>query len=378
MSAKQLRVLQVVPSLSRAAGVARFVYNMERYHDEKRVHYDFMHHAIRDGVYMHKKRYDEELKARGCSVYPVNYAGDNLRRFMSEVHEAFEKVGSNYDIVHCHMPNSAFCVLREAELAGIKHRVLHSHLNNSSDKFLHRLRNVPLNAIGKHYATDRIACSEDAGHFLFGSQPFTVINNGIPLEQFAYSVESRERLRAELGIGHVDPVIGCVGRFVKQKNFPFAIRVFEKFHEAFPDAKMLILGDGDDRDEIEGLITSEHLLNEVILAGVREDVNELYSAMDIFFMPSLYEGLPVSAVEAQAAGLPCIYSDKVPKETDITGTGAFISLDSGIEQWAKALEVSFNRGRLEENSTLLEQRGYSAKANAELLMQHYEQLMESK
>lgn len=378
MSAKQLRVLQVVPSLSRAAGVARFVYNMERYHDEERVHYDFMHHAIRDGVYMHKKRYDEELKARGCSVYPVNYAGDNLRRFMREVHEVFEKVGPNYDIVHCHMPNSAFCVLREAELAGIKHRVLHSHLNNSSDKFLHRLRNVPLNAIGKHYATDRIACSEDAGRFLFGSQPFTVINNGIPLEQFAYSPGSRERLRAELGIGHADPVIGCVGRFVKQKNFPFAIRVFAKFHEAFPDAKMLILGDGDDRDEIEELIASEHLSNEVILAGVREDINKLYSAMDIFFMPSLYEGLPVSAVEAQAAGLPCVYSNKVPRETDITDTGAFISLDGGIEQWAEALEFSFNRGRLKENSTLLEQRGYSAKANAELLMQHYEQLMESK
>lgn len=374
MSAKQLRVLQVVPSLSRAAGVARFVYNMERYHDEERVHYDFMHHAIRDGVYMHKKRYDEELKARGCSVYPVNYAGDNLRRFMREVHEVFEKVGSNYDIVHCHMPNSAFCVLREAELAGIKHRVLHSHLNNSSDKFLHRLRNVPLNAIGKHYATDRIACSEDAGRFLFGSQPFTVINNGIPLDQFTYSLESRKQLRAELGIGNTDPVIGCVGRFVKQKNFPFAIHVFAKFHEAFPDAKMLILGDGDDRDEIEEQIASEHLLNDVILAGVREDINELYSVMDIFFMPSLYEGLPVSAVEAQASGLPCVYSNKVPKETDITGTGVFISFDDEFELWTDALENALNKGRLMNNPIALDQRGYSAETNAKILMQYYEQL----
>lgn len=375
MSAKQLRVLQVVPSLSRAAGVARFVYNMERYHDEKRVHYDFMHHAIRDGVYMHKKRYDEELKARGCFIYPVNYAGDDLRRFMREVHEVFEKVGSNYDIVHCHMPNSAFCVLREAEQAGIQHRVLHSHLNNSSDKFLHRLRNMPLNAIGKHYATDRIACSDDAGRFLFGSKPFTVINNGIPLEGFAYDLESRTRLRIELGIGETDPVVGCVGRFVKQKNFPFAIRVFAKFNEAFPDAKMLILGDGDDREELEKIIVSEHLSDAVILAGVREDVNKLYSVMDVFFMPSLYEGLPVSAVEAQAAGLPCVYSNKVPNETDITGTGAFVSLDNGVEQWANVLTAALNDGRLMENPILLERQGYSAKTNAELLMQHYEQLI---
>lgn len=375
MTNAPIRVLQVVPSLNRSAGVARVVYNWNRFHNESRVHFDFLHHSSRNGILMHNERYDEELETTGSKVYTVNYAADDLRRFMREVHEVFEKVGSSYDIVHCHMPNSAFCVLREAELAGIKHRVLHSHLNNSSDKFLHRLRNVPLNAIGKHYATDRIACSEDAGHFLFGSQPFTVINNGIPLEQFAYSLESRERLRAELGIGHIDPVIGCVGRFVKQKNFPFAIRVFAKFHEAFPDGKMLILGDGDNRDELKKTIMTEHLSDAVILAGVREDINKLYSVMDVFFMPSLYEGLPVSAVEAQAAGLPCVYSDKVPKETDITGTGAFVSLDNGVEQWVNVLTAALNGGRLMKNPILLERQGYSAKTNAELLMQHYEQLI---
>lgn len=116
----------------------------------------------------------------------------------------------------------------------------------------------------------------------------------------------------------------------------------------------------------------------VILAGVREDINKLYSVMDVFFMPSLYEGLPVSAVEAQAAGLPCMYSDNVPRETDITGTGTFLSLDADIDKWTKTLENAFNRGRLTDNPALLEQRGYSAKANAELLMQHYERLMESK
>ena len=378
MANNPIRILQVVPSLNRSAGVARVVYNWNRFHDENRVHFDFLHHSSRNGVLLHNKRYDEELKAVGSEVFTVNYAADDLKRFIREVHEVFEKVGADYDIVHCHMPNSAFCVLREAELVGIEHRVLHSHLNNSSDKFLHRLRNAPLNAIGKHYATDYIACSDDAGRFLFGSRPFTVINNGIPLEQFAYDSESRKLLRSELGIKETDPVVGCVGRFVKQKNFPFAVRVFAKFHEAFPDAKMLILGDGDDREELEGIISSEHLSNVVILAGVREDINKLYSVMDVFFMPSLYEGLPVSAVEAQAAGLPCVYSDNVPRETDITGTGTFLSLDADIDKWTKTLENAFNRGRLTDNPVLLEQRGYSAKANAELLMQHYERLMEGK
>ena len=220
MANNPIRILQVVPSLNRSAGVARVVYNWNRFHDENRVHFDFLHHSSRNGVLLHNKRYDEELKAVGSEVFTVNYAADDLKRFIREVHEVFEKVGADYDIVHCHMPNSAFCVLREAELVGIEHRVLHSHLNNSSDKFLHRLRNAPLNAIGKHYATDYIACSDDAGRFLFGSRPFTVINNGIPLEQFAYDSESRKLLRSELGIKETDPVVGCVGRLVKQANLP--------------------------------------------------------------------------------------------------------------------------------------------------------------
>lgn len=370
-----IRVLHVVPSLNRAAGVARFVRNMEQYHDEERVHYDFLHHSTRNGVYMHDRRYDEELKASGCEVFTVNYANDDLRRFMREVHEAFARVGSTYDIVHCHMPNAAFCVLREAEQCGVRNRVLHSHLNNSSDQFLHRLRNMPLNAIGKRYATDRIACSEDAGHFLFGSKPFEVINNGIPLNRFAFSFDTRVSLRAEFGIGESDYVIGCVGRFVKQKNYPFAVAVFRQILDVVPDARLVILGDGTDRTDLERSIAEAGVTNQVILPGVRTDANRFYSMFDVFLMPSLYEGLPVSAVEAQAAGLPCVYSTGVPRETDITGTGRFLELSDGPERWAQAVVEATCVGRLNDNPRLLEERGYSAEANAELLMQHYEKLM---
>ena len=372
---KQIRVLQIVPSLSRAAGVARFVYNMERYHDEERVHYDFLHHAFRNGMYMHEQRYDEELCARGCNVYHVNYAGDGLIRFINETRELLAKIGDQYDIVHCHMPNSAFCMLREARNAGVKHRIMHSHLNNSSDVFLHRLRNMPLNAIGKHYATDFIACSEDAGKYLFGSQPFTVIRNGIPLEQFLFDSDARNSLRTEMGINDNDQVIGCVGRFVKQKNFSFAVTVFAQFLKQHPTAKLIILGNGDYRTELEQTISSIAGKDSVLLPGVREDVAQFYSVFDVFFMPSLYEGLPVSAVEAQAAGLPCVYSTHVPRETDITQSGTFVDLEEDLSIWVEALEKAIDRGRLFNNSILLEQNGYSAKENAELLMQYYENLI---
>ena len=372
---KPIRVLQVVPSLNRAAGVARFAYNMDLYHDEDRVHFDYLHHSSIDGLLMHDKTYDKELQEKGSRVYLVNYASRGLSRFIEEVNTFFEEHGSEYDIVHCQMPNSAFCVLRDAKHAGVKHRILHSHLNNSSDQFLHRLRNAPLNAIGKMYATDRLACSEDAGKFLFGSKPFTVIRNGIPIEQFAYDAGINSALRAEYGIPMDAPVIGCVGRMVKQKNYPFAVKVFAQFLRKRPDAKLVFIGDGTDRAELEQAIHDEGVTSFVLLLGVREDINRLYSMLDVFFMPSLYEGLPVSCVEAQASGLPCVYSTDVPHESDITQTGLFVDRTADISQWVTALERAMNGGRLTGNPEVLSARGYSASANAEQLMRYYEQLM---
>lgn len=375
MTATPIKVLQVVPSLNRSAGVARVVYNWHQFHDEARVHFDYLHHSSRNGVLMHDARYDEELKSAGSNVYSVNYASDDFGRFSREMRQIIRDIGSDYDVVHCHMPNSAFIVLNEAQKNGVEYRILHSHLNSSSDVFLHRLRNIPLNMYGKRFANDYIACSRAAGKFLFGKKDFTVINNGILLDDFRYSDCNRDTLRTQLGIDENDVVIGCVGRFVKQKNYDFAIKLFSAYRALNRRSKLLILGDGDERRFLEELIEEEKLEDSVLLPGVRADVNQLYSVMDVFLMPSLYEGLPVSAIEAQASGLPCIYSDNVPKETDVTGSGTFLPLTAPYEEWVKKIDFYGTQGRLTENIVLLEERGYSAKANAELLMQHYEAMI---
>lgn len=378
MKNKPINILHVVPSLNRAAGVARFVYNMFLYHDECRVHYDFLHHAISNGKYMHENRYDEELQAAGCAVYTVENAGISFQKFSQEVREIFKTKGSSYDIVHCHMPNAAFYILKEAKLVSIQNRILHSHLNSSSDKLSHRIRNLPLNFIGKYYATDYLACSKEAGHFLFGRKPFTVIKNGIPLESFKYNSCIRQHLRNELSIGVNDPVIGCVGRFTKQKNFAFAIDIFKKLKNNLPNAKLIIVGDGDNRLELEQQVIALGIQDSVMMTGVREDINKIYSVFDVFLMPSLYEGLPIAAVEAQAAGLVCIYSDKVPRETDITATGHFISLSANKSEWVKALIDGIEAVRLLNNCGTLEKEGFSARFNSEYLMRYYESLIEEK
>lgn len=375
-----LRVLQALPSLSRSAGISRFVYNMTVASDESRVHYDILHQAQNDGVPHHEKRFDEELEALGHVVYRVDYAGHDFGRFVREVHAVMAEHGAGYDVVHCHMPNAAFCVLREAERAGVAHRVLHSHLNSSSDKALHRLRNVPLNAIGRRYATDNVACSEEAGRFLFGSAPFTLMRNGIPLADYAYDAAAAAELRGELGIGAGEPVVGCVGRMVPQKNYAFAVEAFAALLREVPEAHLVILG-----GEINGATTVRGSLAErarelgagerLHMPGIREDARRFYSLFDVFLMPSLYEGLPVSAVEAQAAGLPCVYSTGVPAETDIAGTGSFTPLDAGTDAWASALEAAIEGGRHPEAPSRLEAAGYSAEANAARLMEFYEGLV---
>lgn len=379
-SDKPIRVLQALPSLNKGAGVSRFVYNMTVASDESRVHYDFLHQALNNGVPIHSNRFDEELEALGHRIYRVDYAGHDLGRFVHEVKAVMADYGASYDVVHCHMPNAAFCVLREAMRAGVVHRVLHSHLNSSSDKPLHRLRNVPLNALGKRYATDHVACSEEAGRYLFGSAPFTVMHNGVPLTRYAYDACAAVELRDELGIDEGEPVVGCVGRMVPQKNYLFAVEAFAALVSEIPEAHLVILGGEYGgatlmRDALVKLSRELGVGGRVHMPGIREDAERFYSLFNVFFMPSLYEGLPVSAVEAQAAGLPCVYSTGVPVETDIAGVGSFTPLDAPKETWVAKLKAALAIGRSADAPERLKAAGYSAEANGARLMGFYEGLV---
>lgn len=370
-----IRVLQVVPSLSRSAGVSQFVHNMAVNIDEHRVVFDYLHHATLNGKPLRDCTYDQELIRHGSHVYTVSYASAGLGQFIREVGDFFDEHGHEYDIVHCHMPNSAFCVLRDAKQVGIRHRVLHSHLNSSSDNAFHRVRNAPLLALGKKYVTDGMACSEDAGRYLFGSKPFTLMRNGIAISDYEYNDSSNASLRIEFGIGNNDPVIGSVGRFVKQKNFEFGVKVFAELKRGIPNAKWVILGSGEGMSRVQKLADELGVGDSIVFPGVRTDASRFYSLFDVFFMPSLYEGLPVSAVEAQASGLRCVFSTGVPAESNITGSGRFVGLDRPSFEWTSVLADSLFRGRDHGAANKLALSGYSAEANAEKLMEFYEGLL---
>lgn len=370
-----INVLQIVPSLASDSGVTRFVLNMNRYIDRDRFHFDFFHHSSESGRLIFSNSLDDELKKEGSSVYVVSHGNTSPFEFAREATDVLGKVACKYDIAHCHVPNNAFITLRACQHSGVGVRIIHSHLNTSSDNAVHRLRNAPLIALGKRFANAYSACSDEAGRYLFGNSPFELINNGICLDDYAYSVNDREALRAELGISENAPVIGCVGRFVKQKNYSFAIDVFASYVKDVPDARMVILGGGDERRTVEDKITSLGLSGKVFLPGIRSDVARFYSVFDVFFMPSLYEGLPISAVEAQAAGLPCVFSTNVPSESDVVGNSRFVDLRSSLEDWVTALSTAIEGGRETFAGERLAKAGYSAEANADKLMEYYEGLV---
>ena len=372
---QQVRVLHVTPSLNKSSGVATFVHNMHVACDGK-IAFDYLHQAYQpDGLPIYDNTYDAELSDRGSSVYHVATPSAGIRRFISDVDAFFREHGSEYDVVHCHVANAAFCVLGDAKRAGVPVRILHSHLNTSSDKLSHRLRNAPLIAVGRRFATAYAACSEDAGKYLFGDRPFTLIRNGISIQDYVYSNERRAKKRLELGIPPNAHVVGCVGRIVEQKNHIFAVDVFSELLKTDSQALLLIVGDGVLRPTLEKRINDLGLSGKVILLGNRNDVNLLYSAMDTFFMPSLCEGLPFSAVEAQAAGLPCVYSTGVPSESDLTHTGIFLKLSDCITAWADALMRSFDTGRIVNAPAMLSMAGYSIESNAMHLMEFYNSLI---
>lgn len=377
-SSSPIRVLNIVPSLSADAGVTSYVLNMFRYRDTSRVSYDYLHHDVINGKPRHPLNYDDEFRDRGARVFTITQATSDLLAFVREARAFFREYGGKYDVVHCHMPNSAFWMLRYAADAGVRHRVLHSHLNSSSDRFMHRVRNAPLIWLGRRWATDRVACSEDAGRYLFGGKDFLTMKNGIDISRFAFDSETRASCRAELGIKPGEPVVGCVGRISPQKNFDFAVRVFGAYEAACGPARLVVIGESngvDERRKLQALVDEMGLGSSVMLLGLRNDAYRFYSLFDVFLMPSLYEGLPVSAVEAQAAGLPCVYSTGVPAETDISDTGSFTALDAPMDTWVAALSSALLGGRHLEAPKRLEAAGYSAEVNAERLMEFYERLV---
>ena len=356
-----VRILHVVTYMGRG-GLETMIMNYYRHIDRCKVQFDFLVH--RD----FRADYDDEIEALGGRIYRIQRLVPWSRNYKNEL-ENFFRAHPEYKIVHVHQDCLSAVALCAAKKCGIPVRITHSH-NSSQDKNLKYLIKIYYKRKISKFATDLFACGKEAGDWMFGGAAYRVLNNAIDAKSYAFDSEHRIKMRKELGITDDAFVVGHVGRFHPQKNHIFLLDVFAEIKKQQENAKLLLVGDGELRNEAEKKAELLGIKESVIFTGVRSDVSDLMQAMDVFAFPSVYEGLPVTLIEAQAAGLWCVVSDGVPKECDVTKLVKHISLKKEPNVWAQEILSKKDEQRPDMKEKIASM-GYDIGSNADWLQNYY-------
>ena len=323
-----IRVLHVVTYMGRG-GLETMLMNYYRNINRNKIQFDFLVH--RD----FEADYDQEILNLGGEIYRLSRLNPFSKKYLNELDQFF-KDHPEYKIVHSHLDCMAGIPLKYAKKNGIPIRIAHAHSSNQTKDKKYLLKLTFKRTIKKN-ATDLFACAQDAGIWMFGYDQFHVMNNAIDTKSYVVNNQTGKEVRQELKIPEDAFVVGHVGRFAPPKNHKFIISVFAEVLKEKTNAFLLLVGDGDLRREAEALTVELGIQDNVIFAGMRSDVNRMLQAMDVFLFPSIYEGLPLSIIEAQAAGLPCLISDKVPIECRKTDLVSQHSLNDSRSAWKNAV-----------------------------------------
>ncbi len=366
-----VRILNLFTIMNRG-GAETMVMNYYRNIDRTQVQFDFMVHREEKGAY------DDEIEALGGKIYrmPPVQPG-HFKEYKSKVAEFFNE-HKEYSVIHSHMSELGYYVFKEAKLRGIKCTVCHAHNapHFSDETLIEKAKDIVRNYF-KHrirkYTDHMFICGIEAGNWLFGeknSDKFVMMNNAVDANKFAWNPEKALQLREKFG--QKDKFVVChIGRFNSQKNHTFLIDIFKEIHKKNKDAIFLLVGAGELEEKIRQKVTTLGLDENVKFMGLRDDVNDILLASDVFLFPSLYEGLPVTLVEAQSSGIKCIISDSIPADCRITDAVETISLEKSADFWAEQV-LKYSEG-YERKNTLKEISAakFDIKENAEWLEEFY-------
>ena len=357
-----IRVLQLVTYMGRG-GLETMLMNYYRHMDHTKVQFDFLTH--RD----FEADYDKEIVAVGGQIYHLSKLNPISLSYKKELDEFFN-THKEYKVVHSHLDCMSGIPLKEAKKCHVPYRIAHAHSSNQTKDMKYPLKLIFKRNITKD-ANYLFACGDQAGKWMFNTDNFKVLNNAIDAKAYSFNFIARDSIREEFHIPNDSFVIGHVGRFMNPKNHTFIIDIFNQFHKDHPNSYLMLVGEGELKTSIQDKVRTLGLEDYVIFAGLRSDVNEVLQAMDVFLFPSLYEGLPVSIIEAQAAGLPIVASTGVTRETDITGNVTFLSLDRPAEVWARRiLDICSDFERVDMTEAV-RNAGYDIKQTAQWLQNFY-------
>lgn len=361
---KTIRVAHVIGKLN-AAGVEAVVNNYYRNIDHKKIQFDYF---IDTDSNCEPPQELIEMGARYYVIPPYQ----KLPQYLKTLIRYFKE--NDYKIVHSGMNTLAVFSLFAAWIVKVPVRINHNHSTASKGETKRNIIKYILRPFAKIFATDLCACSYYAGKWLFGKKAMergkvTVFNNAIDLDKFRFSQTERSEVRKELELEDKF-VVGHVGRFCFQKNHDKLIDIFAEIHKKLPDSVLLLVGIGELMNETKEKVERLGLSDAVLFLGVRNDVNRLYQAMDVFVLPSHYEGLPVVGVEAQGAGLPCVFSNAMTAETKMSDVTQMISLEKSSEQWAEII-LDTRKYKRSDKCEFIKAAGFDIKIEAKKLEEYY-------
>ena len=336
------RVIHIVGAMA-PGGFENFIMNIYRKMDRNQVQFDFIVHKKKDNAY------DEEIEKLGGKLFYVTRKSQNPIKNFLEIRKVVKE--NNYEIV-CRHSDSAFTVvdLLAAKLGGAKKIIMHSHSTTTGKVAIHKFFRKWM----KFVPTHRFACSQAAGQWMFGKLDFTFVPNAIDTSEYLYHADIRESMRREWRVEDKN-VYGHVGNFVYAKNHTFLLDVFEKITQKDEKAVLFLVGEGELREEIETKIKKLNLQDKVVLTGRRKDVVRFLQMFDLFLFPSVYEGLPVSMVEAQCTGLPCLISASITDEIMLTDCVKQLELKETLDVWGNTAREMLEKGKKDKRCSRQEE-----------------------
>lgn len=347
---RPVRIL-VVGMSSNRGGVESVIMNYYRRFDKDKIRLDFLSHEEHIA-------FEEELRSYGSKMYYVPAKHSDPKKYKKALNNFFRLHASEYDVIWCNLLQlTNIDYLKLAKEYGIRRRIIHSHNSRSGYVGLAKIVRDCIHGINRqmvvNYATDFWACSQTAAEYFYPKSVMNkvkIINNAIDIHSVEFNESKRDEIRKQYKIED-DLVIGNVGRLQMQKNQTFMLDIMAEVVKFKPNAKLLLVGDGPDKDMLVSKMAELGLQNNVIFAGMQSDIQAYLSAFDVFLFPSLFEGLSVAALEGQANGVPFLASSNgnVP-EIKINSNFSFVDLNDGAKHWADiVLEVAQQDNRLKED-----------------------------
>lgn len=361
-----IRVLHMIGCLE-VGGSQSMVMNIYRNIDRNKIQFDFIVDKVLESPFT------QEIHSLGGRIYKLpKFNGTNILELRKSWNNFFNK-HAEYRILHSHVRSYASLYIPIAKKHGLT-TIIHSHSTSNGSgitSVAKKILQYPLRFQADYF----FACSQESGEWLFGNRitkqdKFKIIPNAIDVRKYAYNEENRSKIRKEFQIENRF-VVGHIGRFIEAKNHDFLIDIFYELHKEKAESVLLLVGDGELKDQIKEKVKMLGLEDCVIFTGVRNDVAELLSAMDVFVFPSIYEGLGIVAIEAQTSGLPVIASDVIPKETNITDLIEYISLDAPLKYWVERVLKHITGIHRTDRKREIKKNGFDIVQNAYSLQQFY-------